>query len=58
MILELVEIVFTVVQLNISHDEHASHKDILDLVQEINVQAATNVIVVMFDAKLCFVVVM
>jgi hypothetical protein len=27
-------------------------------VQEINVQAATNVIVVMFDAKLCFVVVM
>jgi hypothetical protein len=26
-------------------------------VQEINVQAAANVIVVMFDAKVCFVVV-
>lgn len=57
MILELVEIVFTVIQLNISHDKHASHKNILDLVQEINVQAAANVIAVTFDAKVCFVVV-
>jgi pyruvate kinase len=51
MILELVEIVFTVVQLNISHDKHVSHKNILDRVQEINLQAAANIIVVMFDAK-------
>jgi pyruvate kinase len=57
MILELVEIVFTVVQLNISHDKHVSHKNILDRVQEINLQAAANIIVVMFDAKVCFVVV-
>ncbi len=57
MILELDEIVFIVVQLNISHDKHASHKNILDLVQEINVQVAAKVIVVMFDAKVCFVVV-
>jgi pyruvate kinase len=51
MIWKLADAGMNVARLNMSHGDHASHKKVIDLVREFNVQAAANVIAIMLDTK-------
>eukprot|EP00249_Psilotum_nudum_P021283 c28049_g1_i3 orf=342-2216(+) len=51
MILKLAEAGMNVARLNMSHGDHASHKEVIDLVKEYNAQSPNNVIAIMLDTK-------
>ncbi|KAH9302346.1 hypothetical protein KI387_013929, partial [Taxus chinensis] len=51
MIWKLAEEGMNVARMNMSHGDHRSHKKVIDLVKEYNVQSANNVIAIMLDTK-------
>lgn len=53
MIWKLAEAGMNVARLNMSHGDHASHKEVIDLVREFNKEAHANVIALMLDTKVC-----
>ncbi|KAJ6703980.1 PLASTIDIAL PYRUVATE KINASE 3 CHLOROPLASTIC [Salix viminalis] len=55
MIWKLAETGMNVARLNMSHGDHASHKKTIDLVKEYNAQSDDNVIAIMLDTKVYWV---
>ncbi|KAF8020351.1 hypothetical protein BT93_G0910 [Corymbia citriodora subsp. variegata] len=51
MIWKLAEAGMNVARLNMSHGDHASHQQVIDLVKEYNAQSKDNVIAIMLDTK-------
>ncbi|XP_044506250.1 plastidial pyruvate kinase 2-like [Mangifera indica] len=51
MIWRLAEAGMNVARLNMSHGDHASHQEVIDLVKEYNAQSKDNVISIMLDTK-------
>lgn len=54
MIWKLAEAGMNVARLNMSHGDHASHQQVIDLVKEYNEQNKDNVIAIMLDTKAGF----
>lgn len=55
MIWKLAEAGMNVARMNMSHGDHASHQKVIDLVKEYNNEHKDNVIAIMLDTKVSFI---